>query len=254
MFYRGVPRVEQYFGVEDQTLSTKERVLQVAASMVGGSRQPVLSSLVRAAREATIPLREVDSDQLGDSGLVGKLDRTWYVLGDTATMASEAIELGVAIQALAQQFELDGKFTLFLAQKQPKRLLGIFACAYEPDEAVPAAVQRLRSMGIELVLLTGVKTSIAKGIGTRLNLSLIHSELSSSEKERVLQSLVVQQPASALLGKLSNSAVPHIALGKGAAGSTSLASVPDLVTLATLITESRTLVAAAQRSLLWRNL
>jgi cation transport ATPase len=192
---------------------------------------------------------------VGEAGIVGKLDRTWFVLGDTACMASENIELGVTIQTLAHQFELDGKFTIFLAQKQPKRLLGIFACEYELESGVPEAIQALRSIGVELVLLTGAKTSIAKGLGTRLSLSLIHSELSSTDKERILSSLVTQQPASAVLGmKWGGKRVQHIVFRKGEAREGVLANVEDMAHLATLITESRTLVGESQRSMLWRNL
>lgn len=254
-FYTGQPNVRQFFAVQDQTLSTKQHVLQVAGSLAGSSPSPVLKAVVRAAQEAGLPLREVDGDTLGEAGVVAKLDRTWYVLGDTDTMAAESIELGVTIQTLSHQFELDGKYTIFLAQKQPKRLLGIFACEYELQPGVTEAVQALRAQGVELVLLTGARTSIAKGLGLRLSLSLIHSELSSADKERVLTSLVAQQPASAVLGgRCGGKRVRRIVLGKGEASDTVLAAVPDIAQLATLITEARKLVSASQRSILWRNL
>ncbi|HSI20128.1 MAG TPA: hypothetical protein VLA04_00190 [Verrucomicrobiae bacterium] len=254
-FYTGQPTVRQFFGVEDQTLSTKQKVLHVAGSLARSSNNPVLKAIVRAAEEAELTLREIDSDTIGQTGMVGKLDRTWFVLGDTATMEAENIELGVTIQTLAHQFELDGKYTLFLAQKQPRRLLGIFACEYELQGGVTESIQMLRNMGIELVLLTGAKTSIAKGLGTRLSLSLIHSELSSTDKERVLTSLIAQQPATFVLGsKWGGRRVRRIVLGKGEAGEGVAAVVRDLSHLATLVAEARTLVAASQNSPLWRNL
>lgn len=253
MFYRGQPAVRQFFAVEDQTLATKQRVLQVAGSLARSSTLPVMKAIVRTAEESDLPLREIDGDAIGEAGVVGKLDRTWFVLGDTATMADESIELGVTIQTLAHQFELDGKFTIFLAQKQPKRLLGIFACEYELEPGVTEAIQTLRTMGVELVLLTGAKTSIAKGLGMRLSLSLIHSELSLTDKERVLTSLLAQQPASAVLGpKWGGPRAQRILIGRERSGA--LASVPDMANLATLIAQARTLSEDSKRSVLWRNL
>ncbi len=255
MFYTGQPAVRQFFAVDDQTLSTKQRVLQIAGSLARSSTVPVMKAIVRTAEESELALREIDCDAVGNTGIVGKLDRTWYVLGDTDSMVAESIELGVTIQTLAHQFELDGKFTVFLAQKIPKRLLGIFACEYELTSGVPDAIEQLRNLGIEMVLLTAAKTSIAKGLGSRLQLSLIHSELSPTDKERVLKSLVSQQPASAVLGtKWGGSRVPRLIIGKGEAREGVLAAVPDAAHLATLIQEARTLVSESQHSVLWRNL
>jgi hypothetical protein len=255
MFYSGQPSVRQFFAVEDQTLSTKQRVLQIAGSLARSSTLPVIKSIVRTAEESELPLREIDVDAVGEAGIVGKLDRTWFVLGDTACMTSENIELGVTIQTLAHQFELDGKFTIFLAQKQPKRLLGIFACEYELESGVLEGMQNLQNLGVEPVLLTAAKTSIARGLGTRLSLSLIHSELSKTDKERILASLFVQQPETVILGaKCGGSRVPHIVVGKGEARAGVLAMIPDIGHLATLIAQARTLVDESQRSMLWRNL
>jgi hypothetical protein len=255
LFYEGEPRIRQFFAVEDQTLSTKQRVLQVAASLARSSSKPIFKLLVQAAEEEGLTLREMESDGVGEAGAVGKLDRTWFVLGDATCMTAENIELGVTIQTLAQQFELDGKYTLFLAQKQPKRLLGIFACEYELQGGATEAVQALRGVGVELVLLTGAKTSIAKGLGTRLSLSLIHSELTGTEKDRVLASLMAQQPASLMLSaKSEGKKVDRILLGKKKTGTEKMAMMPDLATLAAVITEARLIVAEARHSLFWRNL
>lgn len=243
-FYTGEPSVRQYFAVADQTLATKQWVLQVAASLARSHKKGVLGAVVRAAHEADLPLREIDSDEVGEDGIIGKLDRTWYVLGDTSIMALENIELGVTIQTLAHQFELDGKYTLFLAQKQPKRLLGIFACEYNLRPDAVEAVRELQGAGITLVLLTSSKTSLAKGLGNQLNLSLIHSELVGPEKERVLRSLVLQQPATAVLGPTGGLSVPHILLPgeRLPKGQELLVQVPDLPTIATVVQEARTLV------------
>jgi hypothetical protein len=254
MFYVGEPTLQQYFGVEDQTLSTKQRVLQVAGSLAASYRSPIFEAITKVAQETGLPLREIETDVVSESGLIGKLDRAWYVLGDTECMQAESIELGVTIKTLAHQFELDGKFTVFLAQKLPKRLLGIFACEYAVAPGVSESIQSLRGAGVEVVLLTKARTSIAKGIGTRLSLSLIHSELRPGEKERILYSLFSQQPASVVLGgSIGKGKVPAVIIGMKP-DKHALITVPDFTTLATLVLETRTLVHESKQSVLWRNL
>jgi len=199
IFYQGQPVVRQYFAVQDQTISTKQQVLLLAASLTQKGQHPILLSLQAAAREAELTLREADMDVVEEMGSIGRLDRTMYVLGDEKMMARQEIELGVTVQTLAHQFELDGKYTLFLAQRHPKRLLAIFACEYELKPGCGDVISELRQLGVESILLTGVKTRIAKGLGNRLSVTLIHSELAEQEKDRVVTGLVHQQPASAIL-------------------------------------------------------
>ena len=211
LFYQGNPVVRQYFGVQDQTITTKQHVLQLAGSLVQKSQHPIFQAILNAATENGLQPREVDVDTLEDLGSIGRIDRVMYVLGNEQLMTQQEIELGVTVQTLAHQFELDGKYTLFLAQKHPKRLLAIFACEYELKPESAPVVTALRAMGVEPVLLTGVKTRIAKGLGNRLSISLIHSELSEEEKKRIAGRLAQQQSASAILvGEDSTLSIPGV--------------------------------------------
>ncbi len=235
VFYQGKPIVRQYFAVQDQTIATKQQVLFLAASMVQKGQHSILQSLLHAAKESGIVTREADMDTVEEMGSIGRLDRTMYVLGDEKMMAQQEIELGVTVQTLAHQFELDGKYTLFLAQRHPKRLLAIFACEYELKPGCADVITELRQLGVESILLTGVKTRIAKGLGNRLSVSLIHSELSEQEKDRVVSGLVHQQPASAiLLGEDSRQSYPS-QLTIGVEGQKGTITIPTLAELPLLM-------------------
>ncbi len=198
-FYAGDPLVRQYFAVEDQTMATKERVLHLAASLARASEHASIRAVARAAHEAGQPVREVEVDQVSACGITGRLDRTWYILGDEETMQAEGIELGVSIQALARQFEKEGKYTLFLAQRLPKRLLGIFACEYPIRPDVVGIVEEVEKLGVELVVLSSARNSLVREVGKKIGISSVHSELSHKEKQAIIDDLVQQQPATALI-------------------------------------------------------
>jgi len=248
IFYEGNPVVRQYFGVQDQTITTKQHVLQLAASLVHKNQHPIFQSIRHAAAENGLSPREVDGDVLENLGSIGRIDHVLYVLGNEQLMNQQEIELGVTVQTLAHQFELDGKYTLFLAQKHPKRLLAIFACEYELKTESAPVVSALSQMQIELVLLTSVKTRIAKGLGNRLGISLIHSELSEQEKERIAQRLVQQQPASAILvGEDHGSFGAALTIGIG--NKHSVISLPSLTALPAFIESIQTSVKAVHSRL-----
>ena len=199
LFYAGAPVLRQFFAVEDQTEVTKNHVLQLAASLAAETGESLFQPIARAAREMQQPVREIEVDHIAETGVLGKLDRTWYILGDESCLQQEQQELGMAVARMVRQFESEGMYTLFLAQKQPKRLLGIFACQFPIRPEAPNEVTALHELGLEVVILTETRTAIARSLGRQLGVTLVHSELKSSEKAKVLQSLMMQQPATAII-------------------------------------------------------
>ncbi len=198
-FYAGKPELAQFFAFQDQTMDVKQQVLQLAAGLAAEARGVSFRPIVEAARAMGLMVREVDVDQIAPLGLVGKLDRTWYILGDEACMAQEAIELGMSVQTLIRQFQQEGKYTLFLAQKQPKRLLGVFACFYPLHPHAPEVIESLHSEGIAVELLTALKSPIALTVAQQLGISLLQSELISDQKQLALEGIRKQQPKNAVV-------------------------------------------------------
>jgi cation transport ATPase len=253
-FYAGEPVVRQFFAVEDQTMATKERVLHLAASLARSSKNPAVHVIARMAYEAGQPVREVEVDAISAYGVTAKLDRGWYVLGDEEAMQQEAIELGVSIQALARQFEKEGKYTLFLAQRQPKRLLGIFACEYPLRPQSADVVTALESLGLELVLLSGAKTVLARSVGRQLGISLVHSELQLADKQEIIQDLSTQQPSSAIVVPAKSGfeaplkIVVRSDIKKGNVAIKNIDALPVMITLA------RATVRKVRKRLFWAKL
>jgi cation transport ATPase len=248
-FYAGNPVVRQFFAVEDQTMATKERVLHVAASLAYSSTSPALHAVASAARESGQPVREVEVDQMNSKGVTARLDRSWYILGEEEAMQEEGIELGVSIRTLTQQFEREGKYTLFLAQRHPKRLLGIFACEYPIHPSAHEIVTALEKQGLELVLLSGAKTAFARWVGKQLGISLVHSELSKAEKQDIIDDLVQQQSASGIVVvNRSNFRAPltitQATTGKGI-------TVESLEKLPVLIDTARATIKKVRKRLFW---
>lgn len=204
VFLHGISLVQQYFAVQDQTFATKQNILQLAASLAEQQDNPLFGAIVKAAKELGLTLREIDVDQISDLGITGKLDRTWYILGDDQCMELEQIELGVTIKTLAYQFEQEGKYTFFIAQKQPKRLLGIFAVAQPISENSPEVLLGLRAHGLEMTLITDLKQNMARGLGKQLGINAVHGGLNNQEQLQLTKSLVQAQPNTVIVTNKSD--------------------------------------------------
>lgn len=254
-FYAGPPLLRQFFAVEDQTMATKEKVMLLAASLAAAGGLPPQGAVVRAATEAGLTLRELEADRLGRTGVIAKLDRTWYLLGDEEILQEEQIEVGVSVQRLVHQMEHEGLYCFFLAQKQPKRLLGVFACEYPVDQHGPRVIEQLTGLGIESVLVSSARQMYMKGLAKQLGIHLLHTELSAREKQEVIQQLLDQQPHTAVVtGTVRQGAAPFsIAVGsrppKGAD-----VWLADLSHLPDLIESSREAVGRVRSRLFWATL
>jgi len=260
IFTPGEALVQQYFAVQDQTFATKQHILQLAASLVRSFPSPLFQALLTAARELQEPIREVEVDRISDQGVMGKLDRTWYVFGDVSCLSMEQIELGVTIQTLANQFEQDGKYTFFLAQKQPKRLLGIFAVARPVATTAPEVTLDLRSLGLEMSLISDMKQNMARGFGRQLGISLVHGDLSEAEQEQLAGSILQTQANSLLVASKESASkwrkrYPEALLIQigGKKEATEDLILSELDQLPVLIRQAQSIIKRAKQRLFWIN-
>lgn len=199
IFFEGNPRLSQYFAVEDQTFASKQQILQIAASLANCSDAPLLLAVTYSAKEHGIPVREMETDKIGEDGVTGRLDKTWYVLGDESVMQSERIELGVTSRALMQQLEMNGKQIIFLAQRQPKRLLGIFACEYGLLPDSERIISQLKEFSVTPIVLTNQRTRPTKSVTAKLGIEEVNSELSEDQKRNMINSFQKKYPQSAFI-------------------------------------------------------
>jgi hypothetical protein len=253
-FEVGLPSVAQYFALQDQTLNTKQQVLQIAASLVRGMATPALQALTRAAQELNLPLREVEMDS-STSIVEGRIDRTWYLFGTAEAMHMEAVELGVSSQTIAQRLEDEGREVYYLAQKQPKRLLAVFAITSPLSLEAGTLVKELCSMGISVTLLSQQKNRVAKGVAKQLGIDLVHSELDTKELRSVLKMRQEGHPEIGILADASMVRLvpPHSSLMvrgdrvmEGA-----LVQVAHIEELPAHIEAARTIIAQTKQRFFW---
>jgi cation transport ATPase len=195
MFWNGDPRVSQFFAVQDQTYATKQKALQVAGSLAAKGHTKLFRSVYRLAVESSVQLREMEPDYLGTMGILGKLERTWYVLGDEKTMDDQDIELGLTSHTLMQQLEASGKKLIFLAQKQPKRLLAIFASGAELNPAYAVTLREMRALGVESSIVSREKERVLHTIAEGIGLGNAYHVEAEHEKQDKIAELTKNIPA-----------------------------------------------------------
>jgi Cu+-exporting ATPase len=142
-----------------------EVLLRLTASLEASSEHPLAEAIVRAAREGGLTLDAVDGFQSvtgrGAQGVVGEVA---LAVGNAAFLRDWGVETA-PLEGEAARLARDGKTTIYVAIDGA--LAGLLAVS-DPLRATSVdAIQRLKAMGLTVVMLTGDQERTANAIGAR---------------------------------------------------------------------------------------
>jgi Cu+-exporting ATPase len=117
------------------------------------------------------------------------------------------IEKGIdpyPVKAAVDGFQREGKSTLLLGVDG--KAAAVFAVADTLKDHAAEAVESLKAMGVEVVLLTGDNRATAEAIGKSAGISRVFAEVLPSDKERVVRELKESGKVVAMVGDGINDA------------------------------------------------
>jgi Cd2+/Zn2+-exporting ATPase len=167
-------------GVRGGSMEADDALLRLAASLGATSSHPVSRALAPlAAPDDRLVLTEV-REQRG-LGVTAMLDGELVGLGRAALFSS----LGIAMPPVPDH---DGPMA---GLSRGGHFLGWLLLADEPRPEAPAAIEDLRSLGLDRqVLLTGDRARVARRVGSQLGMTDIYAEALPEQKmQRVQQEI-----------------------------------------------------------------
>src|SRR5690606_7604810 len=96
------------------------------------------------------------------------------------------------LAAEAQRLQGEGRSVSWLLRRQPEggaRLLGLLAFGDELKPSARAAIDRLRALGIDTVMLSGDNRGSAEAVGRQLGMTKVHAEVLPADKAGLLQTM-----------------------------------------------------------------
>lgn len=205
-------------------------VRSLAASLAARSDHPVSLAVAQAAKRDGVGLTEVEQfEALAGRGLNGVINGKTYYLGNHRLIheqgrCSDALEL--QLSALEEQ----GKTVILLTDEQSVH--GLFAVADTVREGSRQAVEELRALGIQTVLLTGDNVHTAKAIAAQVGLDDARGDLLPQDKLKAIESLIAQGCAVGMVGDGINDAPAlaraDIGFAMGAAGTGTAIETADV--------------------------
>ena len=233
-------------------ISDKE-LLQIAASIEYLSEHPLAKAIVEKADG--LEFSDVaDFEQIVGQGVKGNVDGKKVLAGNYKMMRENNIEVSED-----EIFANDGKTSLYFAVDN--KFVGIIAVADTIKETSRQAIEDMRNMGLDVIMLTGDNAVTANAIKNKLSLSSAVAEVLPSDKEDEVRKLQQNGHKVAMVGDGINDAPAltradvGIAIGAGTDIAIESADIvlmkSDLQDVVTSIELSHSVIKNIKENLFW---
>ncbi|HEV2128956.1 MAG TPA: cation-translocating P-type ATPase, partial [Thermomicrobiales bacterium] len=175
---------------------SEQDLLALAAAVERDSEHPLAGAVVAKALHDRVPeLPATNFEAFPGRGASSLVDGREIAVGNKRLMIELGVPAGdlVALDVIAEgSLARAGETALLVAERMPDawHVLGVIAVADRVRPGAKEAVQRLRDLGIErVVMLTGDRRTVAETIGAQVGVDEIRAELLPHEKAEAIASL-----------------------------------------------------------------
>lgn len=238
---------------------SEKALLKLAAALERSSEHPLAEAIMAECETRGIVARMVeDFAAVPGRGVTAREGQNAIAAGNVRLMD----ELGVTVPAgLAEQFAAEGKTPLFFAKNG--ELAGTIAVADEVKETSAGAIAALRSLGVDVRMLTGDNRVTAEAIARRVGLTSkqVIADVLPADKEHHVRELQDAGSKVAMVGDGINDspalarADVGLAIGTGAdiakEGADVVLMRSDLMDVARAIELSRATIRNIKQDLFW---
>ena len=238
---------------------SEKALLKLAAALERQSEHPLAEAIMAECETRGIVARMVEGFAAAPGrGVTAREGQNVIAAGNVRLMN----ELGITVPAgLAEQFAAEGKTPLFFAKNG--ELAGTIAVADEVKETSAGAIAALRSLGVDVRMLTGDNRVTAEAIARRVGLTSeqVIADVLPADKERHVRELQDAGGKVAMVGDGINDspalarADVGLAIGTGAdiakEGADVVLMRSDLMDVARAIELSRATIRNIKQDLFW---
>lgn len=180
------------------------QLVKTAASLEKYSEHPLAQAIVKYAEQKNVQLAPVAGfTQQAGRGIKGVMEGKGC-FGGNRRMLEEAGLYDDNVKMLEEKLAAEGKTPLFFARDGV--LLGIIALADRVKPTSRAAIEEMKRMGLEVVMLTGDNARTAQAIQKEVGADRVVAEVLPQDKETEIRRLQQQGKKVAMVGDGINDA------------------------------------------------
>jgi Cu+-exporting ATPase len=183
---------------------TENELLQIAASLEKLSEHPLAEAILEETDKRKLETFSVKNfTSLFGKGIVAEAGENFFLIGNRQLMEEQKIDVQ-NFDNIATQLAEEGKTPLFVASRE--KVIGVIAVADPLKPTSKEAVNQFRSLGLEVVMLTGDHKKTAAAVQRKLGISTVFSEVLPQDKDKVIVNLQKGGKKVAMVGDGINDA------------------------------------------------
>ncbi len=182
----------------------EKELLRLAAGVEKSSEHPLAAAIVEGALARGLDLPDAESfNAIPGHGVEARIEARTLLLGNLKLMRERKVPLD-GLEGQASRLADEGKTPMFVAMDG--KPAGIIAVADTVKEDSKAAIQILKGMGLEVVMITGDNERTAKAIGRQVSIDRVLAEVLPQDKAHNVQKLQLEGKKVAMVGDGINDA------------------------------------------------
>ena len=198
----GKPELTDFVTVQEDVDAND--LLFLAASCEQNSEHPLAEALVAGALKKNLQVVQPESFvAVQGKGIQGRVDGRAILLGNKQLLQEEGVNVAL-MDSRVTELSAQGKTVLFLAVDG--EFSAIIAVADTLKDEVPAAVSKMKQMGLRLIMLTGDQELTAKAIAKQAGIEEVIAEVLPDKKSDVIVQLQAEGRKVAMIGDGINDA------------------------------------------------
>jgi len=147
---------------------SEEELIRLVASAERSSEHPLGEAIVKGAKERNMDLVEPQNfEAIPGHGIVAAIEGKALFIGNRRLMSSENIDIST-LEKKVDELEGEGKTAMLVAVDN--KAVGVVAVADTVKETSAEAIQALRSMGIQVIMITGDNRRTAEAIAKQVGI------------------------------------------------------------------------------------
>ena len=202
---KGKPSVTDIVDLTNGVLGDAE-LLRLAAIVESGSEHPLSQAVIIKAKDEGLAILSSPDffEAVSGRGLRARYADHTILIGNRKLMEENKLSVSSAIETKLKQFESEGKTATIIAIDY--NLSGIIVFADTIKDEAGEAIDSLKLMGMDVVMLTGDNERTAKAVAYQLGISKVFSQVLPQQKEQVIASLKKNGNVVAMVGDGINDA------------------------------------------------